>query len=87
MRQFSGTDPGNIANSQVSIIAKKGAEDEFFSNFFCNVVLLEVFYHNYMFGWKLCSKLNFNAIFLILANFASFLDHAKENADMTKNDG
>ena len=42
---------------------------------------------NIMFGWKLYSKLNFIAIFLILANFAACLDHTKENADMSKNDG
>ena len=40
-----------------------------------------------MFGWKLCSKFNFIAIFLILTNFAAFLDHTKENADVSKNDG
>ena len=38
-----------------------------------------------MFGWKLCSKSNFIMIFPILANFAAFLDHTKENADMRKN--
>ena len=40
-----------------------------------------------MFGWKMCSKFNLIAIFLILANFAAFLDHTKENADVSKNDG
>ena len=35
----------------------------------------------------MCSKFNFIAIFLILANFAAFLDHTKENADVSKNDG
>ena len=39
-----------------------------------------------MFGWKLCSKSNFIVIFQILANFAAFLDHIKENADVGKND-
>ena len=34
-----------------------------------------------------CSKFNFIAIFLILVNFAAFLDHTKENADVSKNDG
>ena len=47
MRQFSGTDQGKIANSQTSIIAKKGAEVEYFANFFCNVVLFDAFYHKY----------------------------------------
>ena len=46
-RQFFGTDPGKIANSKVSIIAKKGAEFEYFANFLFNVVLFDVFYHNY----------------------------------------
>ena len=40
-----------------------------------------------MFGWKMCSIFNFIAIFLILVNFAAFLDHTKENADVTENDG
>ena len=35
----------------------------------------------------MCSKFNFIAIFLILVNFAAFLDHTKENADVNKNDG
>ena len=45
-RQFSETDPGKIANSLTSIIAKKG-EVEYFSNFFCNVALFDAFYQNY----------------------------------------
>ena len=40
-----------------------------------------------MSGWKMCSKFNFIVILLILANFAAFLDHTKENADVSKNDG
>ena len=40
-----------------------------------------------MFGWKMCSKFNFRAIFLILVNFVAFPDHTKENADLSKNDG
>ena len=35
----------------------------------------------------MCSKFNFIVIFQILANFAAFLDHTKENADVNKNDG
>ena len=35
----------------------------------------------------MCSIFNFIAIFLILANFAAFLDHTKEDADVSKNDG
>ena len=42
---------------------------------------------NIMFGWKICSKFNFISIFLILANFAAFLDHTKEDADVSKNGG
>ena len=42
---------------------------------------------NNMFGWKMCSKVNFIAIFLILVNFAAFRDHTKENADVSENDG
>ena len=37
-----------------------------------------------MFGRKLCSKCSFIAIFVILANFAAFLDHTKGNADVNK---
>ena len=40
-----------------------------------------------MFGWKIISKFNFIAIFLILANFTAFLDRTKENADVSKNEG
>ena len=32
----------------------------------------------------MCSKFNFISIFLILANFAAFLDNTKENADVSK---
>ena len=39
------------------------------------------------FGWKMCSKFYFIAIFLILANFAAVLDHTRENADVSKSDG
>ena len=38
------------------------------------------------FGWKISFKSNFISIFLILANFAAFLYHTKENADVSKND-
>ena len=41
------TDPGKIVNSQISIITKKGAEVEYFANFFLNVVLFDAFYHKY----------------------------------------
>ena len=41
------TDPGKIANSQISIIAKKGAEVDYFANFSCNVVLFDAFYHKH----------------------------------------
>ena len=35
----------------------------------------------------MCSRFNFIVILLLLANFATFLDHTKENADVSKNDG
>ena len=42
---------------------------------------------NIMFGRKICSIFNFISIFLILANFAAFLDRTKENADVSKDGG
>ena len=68
---------------------KKGEKLQYFANFFCSVVLFDIFYCIViiMFGWYLCSKLNFIAIFLVLANFAAFLDHTKENAGVSRNDG
>ena len=42
---------------------------------------------NIMFGWKISSKFNFILSFLILANFAAFLDHTRESADVSKNGG
>ena len=60
---------------------------EYFANFFCNVVLFDAFYHKYHVCMEMCSKINFIAIFLVLANFATFLDHTKENADVSKNGG
>ena len=47
MRRFSGTDLGKIASSQILIIAKKGAEVEYFANFVCKVVSFDAFYYNY----------------------------------------
>ena len=35
----------------------------------------------------MCVKFTSIAIFLISANFTAFLDHTKENADVSKNDG
>ena len=55
-----------------------------------SVVMLCYLMHsilNIMFGWKICPKFNFISIFPILANFAAFLDHTKENADVSKNGG
>ena len=40
-----------------------------------------------VFALKICSKFNFIAIFLFLANLAAFLDHTEENADVSKNYG
>ena len=58
----------------------------YFTNFFSNVVLFDAFYHKCHVWMEMCSKFNFIVIFLILANFAAFLDHTKENADVSKND-
>ena len=59
---------------------------EYFANFFCNVVLFDAFYHKYHVWMENALQINFIAIFLILANFAAFLDLTKENADMSKTD-
>ena len=59
----------------------------YFANVFSNVINLMYSIINIMFGWKICSKFNFISIFLILANFAAFLDHTKENVDVSKNGG
>ena len=40
-----------------------------------------------MVGWKLCFEFNFIAVFPILVYFATFLDHTKENADVSTNGG
>ena len=45
--QFSVTNPGKIAHSKISIMAKKGVEVECFANVLCNVVLFDASYHNY----------------------------------------
>ena len=60
---------------------------ECFANLFCNVVLFDEFYHNYHVWMEKVLQINFITIFLILANFAAFLDHTKENADFSENDG
>ena len=85
--KFSGTGQGEIATSQICKIAKK----------YQNLNILQIsfvmwWYLMYsiviiIFGWKLCSKYNVIAIFKILANFAAFHDHTKEDVDMSKNDG
>ena len=41
------TNPGKIANSQISTIAKNGAGVEYFANFFCKVALFDAFYHKF----------------------------------------
>ena len=46
-RQFFGTDPGKFANFQISIIAEKGAEFDYFSSFFCSIVLFDAFHDKY----------------------------------------
>ena len=57
---------------------------EYLANSFCSVVLVDAFYKIIMFGWILCSKFNFIAIFL--TNFAAFIDHTKGNLDVSEND-
>ena len=90
-RQLSGIGLGNIAKSQISIIAKKVAEKvakcQYFANFFRGVALFDVFYHNFDIWMEIVLLINLIAIFLIFANFAAFLDHTKENADVSKSDG
>ena len=39
-----------------------------------------------MFGWKFCSKFNFIMVFPSLTNFADFLDHTNNIADVSRND-
>ena len=85
-RQFSGTDPGKFANSQTSSITKKEQNLYILQITFVMWCYLMYSIIIIMFGWKLCSICNFIAIFLILANFATFLDHTKKNAAMRKND-
>ena len=51
---------------------------EYFANFFCNVALFDAFYQKYHVWTENMLKYNFIAVFLILANFAAFLDHTKE---------
>ena len=84
-RQFSGTDSVKIANSQISVFVKKVAKLEYFANFFRRVLLFDVFYHHYHVRREIV--LRFVVIFAIVANIASFLDHRKENADVSKSDG
>ena len=55
---------------------------EYFANFFCNVVLFDALFHKYHVWMDYILS-----IFLILANFAAFLDHTRENADVSKNGG
>ena len=49
---------------------------EYFANFFCNVVLFDAFYHKFH-AWM-------ENVLQILANFAAFLVHTNENADVSK---
>ena len=67
-RRFSGTDPGKIANFQISIIVKNGAEAEYFANF-CNVVLFDAVYHNYHVWLKNVLQIQFCRDFLDFDQF------------------
>ena len=84
--QFSGTDPGNIANSQISIIVKKGAKLQYFANLLCSEVLFDVFHHNYHVWMDIVLQIKFNRDFPDFGHLAAFLDHTKENTDMSNND-
>ena len=81
---FLGLTLENLQTLKYQLSQKNGAEFEYFANFFCDLVLLMYSIRIIIFGWKLCSKLKFMTIFLNLANFATFHDHTKENADVTK---
>ena len=83
-RQFSGTDPGKIANSQIAIIAEKLQNLNVLQISFVMQCYLMNSIRIIMFGWKLCSKFYLIAIFPILAHFAAFLDHKKGIADVSK---
>ena len=84
--KFSGIDPGIITNFLISIIAKKEQKWNISLQIYF-VVYCSLMYSItiIMFGWKMWSKFNFIAIFLIPADFAVLLDHTKENADVSEN--
>ena len=49
--------------------------------------MIDVVHNYHVWGWKLRSKFNFITIPFIFANCAFFLDHIKENADVSKGNG
>ena len=65
---------------------EKVAIFEHFVNIFCSLVLFDVFHHNYHVWMEIVLQIQFHLDFPILANFAAFLDHTKENADVSTND-
>ena len=84
---ISWTDPGKNRKFSNVHYRKKRSRSGIFCTFLGSVVFFDAFYHKYHFLMKnMLKKLNFIAIFLILTNFAAFLDHTKENADISKND-
>ena len=82
-RQISGTDLLNVANAQISTFVKKQKNFDILQiSFVVQCFLMHSII--IMFGWKLFSTFNLVAIFMILANFAAFLDHKRETADASK---
>ena len=75
-----------IVKSQFSL--KKVTKLQYVANFFFRVkCYLMYLIMIIMFRRKLCSKSNFIVVFPILANFAAFLDHTKENSRVYTDDG
>ena len=72
---YSGTDPCKVANSKISIYAKKGGKLQYFASFFVEKCYLTYSIIIVIFGWKWCSKFNSIAVFLTQAKFAAFPDH------------
>ena len=77
-RQFSGTQPLKIANSQISF-SQKSRE--------LLLVLFNLIHKNSLVWMKVVLQSVFCHNFLILADFAAFLDHTRETADVSNNGG
>ena len=56
--------------------------------YFCKCLLFDEFYHNHRFWMEIVLHINFYHGFLIYAShFAAFFDHAKDDGDVSINDG